>query len=200
MLVHDELVQKRTQVYHQIAMTALGRGSSARDILDRCLAARTLCRLKVDSWAFTEPKTGEELASKLLWFPHKLKLNHFRYIREDQKVGPWHLREHTEHINYLFGKWIVQTMIIIRFRWVLSFVRCLIRLCWCFSRRYGCLNMLYGCLNRLYGCPNERTSSLRRRFGRQMLANLQAWRVVCHNRQNIVIIIRNSFWTTCSGL
>ena len=36
-------------------------------------------------------------------------------------------------------------MIITRFQWVFSFVRCLTRLCWCLSRRYGCLNRIYGC-------------------------------------------------------
>ena len=52
-------------------------------------------------------------------------------------------------------------MIITRFRWVFSFVRCLIRLCWCLNRLYGCLNRLYGCLNRLYGCPNGRRGILK---------------------------------------
>ena len=52
-----------------------------------------------------------------------------------------------------------------------SFVRCLTRLCWCLSRHYGCLNRLYGCLNWLYGCPNGRSSSLKKRFGRQRFAN-----------------------------
>ena len=42
---------------------ALGRGSSARFILDQFMAATTHCRLKIDSWALAEPKRQSLLQS-----------------------------------------------------------------------------------------------------------------------------------------